>query len=805
METNEIIIDKIGVEYKIKTKDVLACVENYRLGIEDRTEVEKKYNSLWPKNYRFPSIAKMAKSKHPKIPDTVTIPVYFMQSHKNENGNSIEEYNLTRLILMELGKLRSDAKKEMAKSAANHDEDGKKRFNALQNAFKIVSNSFYGVMGASSFSGYDPDVAGAITWVARNTVGELTDIINSNVLYVTQNFIDANKSHIDEILKLGDPSLFLISKLNKSEYSKINRRLAMASLFDRIGNIKNELEIFEIRKPVGQLIYQDTDSNYYIIRKVQQFYLGCDENGENLQRCDPSLMKNLMETMIHYNEIYANFFEETIKLSPMGVSFEGSFVVARHLNRKKKYMGKKGCDDNGKPYSDKIDPKAYDENGFLVEDYDKYWSPYGNMVPMSDGTYIKIDDEKLIRNQFNYFDYVGLMGIKCTGVDLVRRDQYRFINYFHLLVLKNDLQCCKFDQDSKSWLPFDISKPMYNTVLDLLSEFMNILKKYSDIAALISDEKPSIMFQLEDFVKLINNNGTKNAAKDITDRLKRENKNEYIVDLEVRYAFVVVSSEDTTSSIITGKAGMPTLKNLRWTRDELIDSVKSDFPIENFNQMNTKFKDSIDYDLFITANCISRLYHKHYLSKLASALSLYVFGDLNPDLAKQIDEGLIEKPGPIIDREKERIAKTFVEHFFPSGRAFKSEMKKLTTNLSGGTISNLDLLQNENEKKIESLFEKLNINGFDSPFIISPESIATLERLYKKDVSSIRKYRGYVETYIQMIKAKRPENLFCKELVEIRKKTMGSEDSLMEILKDCDLKLERWRLLQFYLGYSLDD
>ena len=422
----------------------------------------------------------------------------------------------------------------------------------------------------------------------------------------------------------------------------------------------------------------------------------------------------------------------------------------------------------------------------------------------ADGTYIKIDDEMLIRNQFNYFDYVGLMGIKCTGVDLVRRDQYRFINYFHLLVLKNDLQCCKFDQESKSWIPFDISKPMYNTVLDLLSEFMNILKKYSDIAALVSDEKPSIMFQLEDFVKLINNNGTKNAARDITDRLKRENKNEYIVDLEVRYAFVVVSSKDTTSSILSGKAGMPTLKDLRWTRDEIIDSVKSDFPIEKFNQMNTKFKDSIDYDLFITANCISRLYHKHYLSKLASALSLYVFGDLNPGLAKEIDEGLIEKPGPIIDKEKEKITKNFVEHFFPTGRAFKSEMKKFKSSLSGGS-NEIEIPQTEKEKDIESIFVDLNIEGFDSPFIISSDSIAKLERLYKKEVSKIRTNKEFVIEYLQMIKGRIPKSLYRRELVELDNKTKGSEDSLMEILNKCERELVLWKLIESKLEFSFDD
>jgi hypothetical protein len=84
----------------------------------------------------------------------------------------------------------------------------------------------------------------------------------------------------------------------------------------------------------------------------------------------------------------------------------------------------------------------------LPDDYEEWLlSPSGDKsgsflaeyttIPFKDGSYMKFDLNTI---EDNLLDFVHRFGIKCTGVDLARRDQFKFINFNHLLTFANDLR-----------------------------------------------------------------------------------------------------------------------------------------------------------------------------------------------------------------------------------------------------------------------------------------------------------------------------------------------------------------------------
>lgn len=85
----------------------------------------------------------------------------------------------------------------------------------------------------------------------------------------------------------------------------------------------------------------------------------------------------------------------------------------------------------------------------LPDDYEDYLiAPSGDKagnylckystIPFKDGSYMKFTLSDAVSQ--NLLDFVHYFGIKCTGVDLARRDQFKFVNFNHLLTFKNDLR-----------------------------------------------------------------------------------------------------------------------------------------------------------------------------------------------------------------------------------------------------------------------------------------------------------------------------------------------------------------------------
>ena len=101
-------------------------------------------------------------------------------------------------------------------------------------------------------------------------------------------------------------------------------------------------------------------------------------------------------------------------------------------------------------------------------------------IPFKDGSYMKFTLSDAVK--FNLLDFVHYFGIKCTGVDLARRDQFKFVNFNHLLTFKNDLRYTpdtNFDAQNLIYLnQHSVHKPekfkLWGPIHQLLTNFAGI-------------------------------------------------------------------------------------------------------------------------------------------------------------------------------------------------------------------------------------------------------------------------------------------------------------------------------------------
>ena len=287
-------------------------------------------------------------------------------------------------------------------------------------------------------------------------------------------------------------------------------------------------EVYMITLPPSSVVYQDTDSNYYTNEHLSAYY----------SIRNPETALEIMEAMILHNNLISRLIPDIIRRPPIGVGFEGAFLIARYLNKKKKYYGKKWNpgvrswieiprthdyfqtlntyesthiiipnssykqtpNDHGPLYTlntlpDSFDPAVddyyirYDFRN-LPDDYEEYLlRPSGDKegnymsdystIPFKDGSYMKFTLKDV--EDCNLLDFVHHFGIKCTGVDLARRDQFKFVNFNHLLVLMNDL---KYTSDSSLETPNIVANQsdkfkLWGPIHDLLLNFAGTIKHKS--------------------------------------------------------------------------------------------------------------------------------------------------------------------------------------------------------------------------------------------------------------------------------------------------------------------------------------
>lgn len=724
----DFIVEEFKAEFKLDVKRLKEIWCEYKL--RPTITLEREWYHLFPEfdeTYGC-SIDELDFTLIERNP-TALKRVYYLQSPKDKQTKPIYHYSLEEMMLSDLQEERNKNKKLMAEARKAHDVDGFKRFNAMQNALKVIMNSTYGASANDKFAHYDPDVAAAITWASRQCILQLTEGLEGTVNYVDKEFLE------DEYVKTNMEGFAEVNMLKierVTDYSSVERRQSLRRIFTDTYDIDTNKEIYKITKAPCELVYQDTDSNYFECHAVQKHFLGCAPwspdpklSDESNFRCSPEILYNAMKAMVALDNFLCSLVVTIIDRVPIGLGFEGSFLVCRYLNRKKKYYGIKAADDDGNVFDYRLAPEAYDAAHRLISDFTPYWKVKESCVPLPNGQYIDAtakNIQKILSHEVGILDFLLSRGVKVTGVDLNRRDQYGIINIAHLLILVMDLRLCYYE--NQEWKPISLKEPLKNVVERVIEMFRSSYNAIIDIANLKSDIKPTFAYTIREFSKNAKYNGKDNAALACVNRYKarltelyalyaskygmddsawtddttlkmkvltadaREMLTEeeretlkriegYIPYTGERLFYVICENDETRAMTSKGVKTLGTLTNLRRSIDELRDEI--DTP-DNKSYFYTHVGSlNITYEEWVNAKMISRVYLKHYLSAMASATSLYPLGEIYPQEAAELDSDIYtdKEKAKIVDKLQDQIAQIFIDKYFPRDRYRKTNYEAI--------------------------------------------------------------------------------------------------------------------------------
>lgn len=681
------VIESFYCEYKIDKDALKKIVIDYNAAdtADEQRQLLHEFKNLYPE-YNDNDISHVDVST---FPDTVTKKIYFVQSPKGEDGLPTIHYSLKEKMLSDLRATRGKVKKDQAKAEKEGDHVGAVRYNAKQLAIKVVCNSEYGASNNEYFAHYDPDIASAVTFGSRQLIGFLTTNLESEHLYVDKKFIDDNIKYIDMLKEIA---CIEISKLEDTSNLFKDRRHTLARLFDSNYNLVDPNDVYDMYIHKSTVVYQDTDSNYYINKYIINHFT------DEYKTCSPEIIDSCMKCMLSHNNLMATFIRDAINRRPASLGFEGSFIICRYLNRKKKYYGVKWSEDGSFIPATKLCDEAYEGN-VLKNEYTPYWKPKKSVLPQPNGEYLYLNTNELLHKGLNYLDYVHDYNIKCTGVDLARRDQYKFINYFHMMIVQKDLRLMKYVGDNK-WDIFSISEQMKTIVEDVIETFRTIIGTYTNIAAFKTSERPLIEFKAIDFAKTAAyRQGKLNAVSKIVKRLTSEGKEQYIPPIGERMSYIVLINDITRDERLNAKAGSGNISAKSYVIDEIIDDLKRSCSEDAYitsakkaSLVDDRGRPKIPYDQWINAMIISKLDSKYYLECLCKSTALYMIGDIYPNEIRKIDEGLISAAdaNKLVTKMQGMIAKDFIKKYFHYGvsmlKDFRSNTKaneKYRANLSG--------------------------------------------------------------------------------------------------------------------------
>lgn len=708
-------VEEFNCEYKNDVKLIEKYVDTYNSSI-DSAEKEEAINilkTLYPENY-------YGILKGDNINENTFKKNYFVQSPKSkETGLPEIHYSLKEIMLSDLRALRNSVKQLQSQAHKKGDKLLESRYNAKQNAIKILCNSEYGASGSQYFAYYDKDIGGSVTYASRMLIGFLTNVIESEELFCDKDFLQKNNEYLQLLLKYN------VLNIKEIEPEDIPRRLSVRILFDEYYNFIKQ-KIFKIHIQKSKVIYQDTDSNYYINEYVQKIFKD-NLNPENIQET--------MNIMLAHNNFIGNIAKEIVFRRPVGLGFEGAFIVARYFNVKKKYFGVKWIPGE---MQGKLCSEAYVDN-ILINNYNKYWKPKISTLPMEDGNYVNINANELLRERIDYLEYINNQNVKCTGVDLARRDQYKFINFNHVFIIQNDMRVMKYNGDNV-WNKFgyETLEESINMVLDT---FKNQIERVNTIIYNMENnieenyELPTNFYSLEDYSK---NFAYKPDKKNqvqmaIIKRLKSEGKEYLIPEIFARVNYVIILTEKTKDLQIKGKTDDGKTTERSYLLDELYKSFKDELPEEKYKQY--KYSDKINYDIYIELKIISNLDFRYYMKQLCSSMSIYALEYLEPDVLRTIDSGEIEsnKIPDKIKKAKKNITELLMKKYFNYG---KDSMKKL----------------NDIDKNITKNFNEKNIDGYKAFISITSKKNVELNSktlfIYKHELE--RKLKDYSNDFVMI-------------------------------------------------------
>lgn len=528
----------------------------------------------------------------------------------------------------------------MGEAIKNHNEFDTIRFNSKQLAIKIVCNSTYGASGSRFYAYYDPDIGASITWAAREMIHDLTYVLESNRIYVDKAFIEENAKQYDVLMKYGLLTVSMPDITNDDDKPDNIIALSLRRLFDDHWNVIDYNSIIRLDMKPAKIIYQDTDSNYYVIRYLQDYFK---------DRYDPESINECMHLMKKHNEFFQKFMFYSIFRAPIGLGFEAAKIVARYFNVKKRYYGIEWNPD----MESFLPEEAYD-NGILSKDYNKYWQPGKTTLPREDGTYIDVNSHELLDNNTDFVSYMHHQNLSVTGMPLTRRDSYRFANFLNLEVYKNDLMLSRYigDNNWKTCLKDSLEEVIHSVINSFKYQINYIENMVSDGLNNIEREYvlPVPFFRLKDYSQQAQYKPDKHneIMDNIRERYARNGRKP--IEIFERVNFVAINTKLVKELAESGKADIGKVADFAYTIDELIDDYNKLILLEDYNKLY--ISKSIKYETFIELYIISNLCYRHYMKALCQTLAPFALEYLKHDELIYIRENIFDR-----DDRKKRIAK----------------------------------------------------------------------------------------------------------------------------------------------------
>lgn len=676
--SEEYIVEQFFCEFKLDISEIKKCIKviNNTDDDDEKISVFNKLKELYPEG--ISDIENVPSEE--QIPESVIKPIYCIQSPKDSiTDKPLIHRSLKEIMLSDLRALRNSVKKELSNAEKEGNELEVIRFNAKQLAIKVVCNAEYGANGSKFFAYYDPIIAGSVTYASRMLIHFLSHVIESNVLYVDLEFLKKNKSKLDLLIKY---KVIYIEKFNDRIPP---RALSLRRLFDKYYNFIAGNNTYKVIIKPSTVIYQDTDSNYYINDYIKELF----------PNRTPENINETMNIMKSHNDIMGAFAGATIGRFPIALGFEAAKIISRYFNVKKKYYG---IEWNEYMLSKLPDNNAY-VNDILIPEYNKYWKAGISTLPEESGSYIYIDSEKLLNKRGDYLDYAHKQNLKVTGIDITRRDQYKFINFAHLQLIQNDMRLIKYI-DNNNWENIEQKslEEVINYVLDSFKNQINTIKNitYNMLNNINSYtwNLPNNMFKIDDYSKQVAYKPNKNNAimQSMINRIQERIQNGDNIEMPKvfqRLNYVIVLTSKSKDLQDSGKNDDGKISEKAFMVDELRKICEEEIPFNKYNDL--EFHDKYSYEQFIELLMISKLDFKHYMKSLCSSMANYALEYLDPEALKAYDDSSLtsEAKKNIITKSTDKITKLLLSKYFTAGKnanisttAFVNDNKKIINKMN---------------------------------------------------------------------------------------------------------------------------
>ncbi len=198
-------------------------------------------------------------------------------------------------IIPELLRTLMDRRDEVKRAMKNSSGEQKAYLDGVQNALKILMNTFYGVLASSFYRFTNPELGASVTAFARDTILKLIEDLKKNgyrVIYGDTDsvFIESKKKKVEDAIALG-----------KSLSEEISRKLQVIIEFEKI--MDPFFSHGAKKRYVGTIVYPEQDRGQmlvrgYEVRRTDSF----DLQSEALQTVFDYLMKRDVEGARKYSE-----------------------------------------------------------------------------------------------------------------------------------------------------------------------------------------------------------------------------------------------------------------------------------------------------------------------------------------------------------------------------------------------------------------------------------------------------------------------------------------------------------------------